>query len=158
MNSRFSGFAIRCNGPLCHRHILLERNLESFGRRKSDLATRGIQSRSTCLANMEYHMRSKIAQTVCPDLAPGWSMIYNHQILKASDPLYFPLRTPDTLSSLLIKWLRVKDSNLRLLGYEPSGLTTDVTRDNFIGALCPSRTEPAKLLIFLALLVLSRIE
>ena len=28
------------------------------------------------------------------------------------------------------KWLRVKDSNLRLLGYEPSSLTTDVTRYN----------------------------
>ena len=70
---------------------------------QSDMATRGIQSRSTCLANMEYHLRSKIARTVCPDLPPGWSMIYNHQALKASDPLYFLYKTPDTLSSLLIK-------------------------------------------------------
>ena len=92
-------------------HILLERNLESFGRQKSDLATRGIQSRSTCLANMEYHLPLRIDQTVCPDSPPGWSMIYNHQILKASDPLYFPLRTPNTLSSLLIKWLRGLDLN-----------------------------------------------
>jgi len=52
-------------------HISLERNLESFGRRKSNLATRGIQSRSTCLANMEYQLLLKIAQTVCPDLPPG---------------------------------------------------------------------------------------
>ena len=29
----------------------------------------------------------------------------------------------------LLKWLRVKDSNLRPLGYEPNSLTTDVTRD-----------------------------
>jgi len=57
-------------------------------------------------------MRSKIAQTVCPDLPPGWSMIYNHQILKASDLLYFPLQTPDTLSSLLIKMVAG-------LGFEP---------------------------------------
>ena len=84
-------------------HISLERNLESFGRRKSNLATRGIQSRSTCLANMEYQLLLKIAWTVCPDLPPGWSMIYNHQTLKASDLLCFPLWTPDTLSSLLIK-------------------------------------------------------
>ena len=31
-----------------------------------------------------------------------------------------------------LNWLREKDSNLRLLGYEPSGLTTDVSRDWFI--------------------------
>ncbi len=29
---------------------------------------------------------------------------------------------------LLMKWLRVKDSNLRPLGYEPNSLTADVTR------------------------------
>jgi len=45
--------------------------LESFGRRKSDMATHDIQSCSTCLANMEYHVRSQISQTVCPDLAPA---------------------------------------------------------------------------------------
>ena len=31
----------------------------------------------------------------------------------------------------MCQWLRVKDSNLRLPGYEPDSLTTDVTRDNF---------------------------
>ena len=34
-------------------------------------------------------------------------------------------------------WLREKDSNLRLLGYEPSGLTTDVPRDRVIYSQAP---------------------
>jgi len=39
-------------------------------------------------------------------------MIYNHQALKASDLLYFLYKTPDTLSSLLIKMVAG-------LGFEP---------------------------------------
>ena len=112
LNPRFYGFAIRCIGPLCHRCIFIRKELGEFwSTKKSDLATRGIQSRSTCLANMEYHMRSKIAQTVCPDLPPGWSMIYNHQILKASDPLYF-LKDSRYSKFLTDKnWLRGLDLN-----------------------------------------------
>ena len=46
--------------------ILVERT-ESFGQRQLNLATRGLQSRSTCLANMEYHLLSEVAHAVSTD-------------------------------------------------------------------------------------------
>ena len=46
--------------------ILVE-NTESFGQRQLNLATRGLQSRSTCLANMECHLLSEVSHAVSTD-------------------------------------------------------------------------------------------
>jgi len=37
---------------------------ESFGQRQLNLATRGLQSRSTCLANVEYDLPSEVSHAV----------------------------------------------------------------------------------------------
>jgi hypothetical protein len=41
------------------------------------LATRGSQSRSTCLANMEYHLLSEVAHAVSTDFQSSWSAVYD---------------------------------------------------------------------------------
>ena len=46
--------------------ILVE-NTKSFGQRQLNLATRGLQSRSICLANMECHLLSEVSHTVSTD-------------------------------------------------------------------------------------------
>ena len=50
--------------------ILVE-STKSFGPRQRNLATRGLQSRSTCLANMERHLLSEVAHAVSTDFNPA---------------------------------------------------------------------------------------
>ena len=50
--------------------ILVE-NTKSFGQRQLNLATRDLQSRSTCLANMERHLLSEVAHAVSTDFNPA---------------------------------------------------------------------------------------
>jgi hypothetical protein len=69
------------------------------------LATRGLQPRPTCLANMEYHLLLRISQTVNPDPPPSRSAVYNYKIIKGFRPLMITLaRLLDTLSLLLISY------------------------------------------------------
>ena len=100
-NKPWQGFRL----PLHHSRIkkLVKDSEKFWSTIKWNLATRGIQSRPTCLANMEYHLLSRIAQTVCPDPPPGWSVVYNYKIIKGFRPLMITLaRLLDTLSLLLM--------------------------------------------------------
>ena len=60
-NKPWQGFRL----PLHHTRIkILVESTESFGQRLLNLATRGLQSRSTCLANMECHLLSEVSHAV----------------------------------------------------------------------------------------------
>ena len=67
-NKPWQGFRL----PLHHTRIkILVENTKSFGQRQLNLATRDLQSRSTCLANMERHLLSEIAHAVSTDFNPA---------------------------------------------------------------------------------------
>ncbi len=68
-NKPWQGFRL----PLHHSRIkkLVKDSEEFWSALKRYLATRGSQPRPTGLANMEYHLPSRISQTANPDPPPG---------------------------------------------------------------------------------------